>query len=144
MWSIWHLLVHNFGRYAIGAWFTLLVFITIGFVLLSRQGNDLQQTQNNLKSVTAQNRQLIIEGKQRDKKLAKLIAAQQRSRIRSCRKNYESFHEVFKPFLPKKGSPQYAAQRQQLDLFNKTIKDLKRGCLHQTKPKPVRVRDFPH
>jgi membrane-associated HD superfamily phosphohydrolase len=69
---------------------------------------------------------LSVENKNRIKDI-------QISRIESCKKTYEGIREVFKPFFPK--DPKTKRQIENLELFNTTIDNLKKGCEKQTKAK---------
>ena len=54
----------------------------------------------------------------------------QTTRIESCERTYEGIREVFSPFFPK--PPLTQQQLNNLERFNKTIADLRAGCVNQT------------
>lgn len=60
------------------------------------------------------------------------IAMIQQSRVSSCRKTYNSIHEVFEPFFPKK--PRTRAQQELIDRFDHRVHLLVMGCTKQTAP----------
>lgn len=59
----------------------------------------------------------------------------QESRVASCRQTYESFREVFKPFVPQKLTKPYSPIERRTIQFNRTVDELKRRCDTQTEPK---------
>lgn len=87
----------------------VIIFFAIlfGFSILLTRTNDLSQ----------QNKDRIVDI--------------QSSRVDSCKQTYESFHKVFKPFIPP--PPRAKKQQEDLDKFNAIISKLKKGCTKQIK-----------
>lgn len=54
----------------------------------------------------------------------------QKSRVLSCRQNYDGIQEVFTQFFPP--VPRTAKQQADIDKFNNTISRLKKNCIKQT------------
>jgi hypothetical protein len=63
------------------------------------------------------------------------ISDQQASRVFSCQQTYESFRDVFGPFLPK--HPR-GKQRRDIEKFNRIIDRKKAACARQTSAKEER------
>lgn len=104
---------------------TLIFLATlIGFAWVV---TDVKQNSGNIKKLAASNRTL---GKENSKRIKEIQA----SRIDSCKKTYEGIREVFSPFFP--NPPKTQKQIDDLETFNTTINDLKKGCDAQTEPKP--------
>jgi hypothetical protein len=58
----------------------------------------------------------------------------QRSRLESCKANYEAFNKVFKPLLPPRAK-QTPKQRHDIDKLHATVTDLKNKCNSQISTK---------
>lgn len=79
--------------------------------------------------ISNKNKTLVTKSDDLSRENQKRIADIQRSRIESCRENYEGIRRVFKPFFPPE--PRNHLQVEMLDKFNGTINDLKTKCEKQ-------------
>lgn len=97
---------------------TLLFFLILfGFAWLVIDVRNLSSDTKNLATENAQRIQDI-----------------QISRVQSCKHTYDGVYEVFyKNFVP--DDPLTPEQQVRLDKFDKTIDDLKQGCIRQTSTK---------
>lgn len=94
----------------------IFLAVLIGFAWVV---TDVQNNGNNIEKLSLANKDRIKDI--------------QVSRVDSCKKTYEGIREVFQPFFP--NPPRTQKQIDDLETFNTTINNLKKGCDKQTKSK---------